>query len=437
MSNKLSNSDRQRVSDALTECARKTKDIDDPVKLADAAYSILSDKLGDRPGLFKAACQVYNSCKSIHKLSEASDDTRGNSFSILNVQDMSDRLQRDNANAIRKAASVPAKFTINKIEETTEQLVKTASADRTIEPELKLIKAPRLGISDAKRFIREELEDIESLLRKSASQLRNAEMEYADSFDMFVSAFATESTSVRKEAAARLYANFNTQADALIQEFGSVRPMQKLASESYNNKYVGTPSLPDTAVCRLAKIAMDNKVALDKQRSDYDTIVNELAEATINYSREYMAMHKRASEALLAGTALGGLSKVLGFEETKKDDIHDAVFTTDAMNRMLAHSYKRSFIRAATQKAIAKYSLDKIVPAFNRAVAKLPANTRMIPATANQQLIESLMIDELAKGSVPSGNDAEIIANLAESVGKLRTNKGMYEGNYLNDKQTT
>ena len=436
MIKKLSSTDRQRVSTALSDCARKTKDITDSAELANEVYSILSDKLGDNPGLFKAACQVYNSCKSIHKLSEATDDNRGDSFSILDVQEMSDRLSKDKANKIRKAASAPASFyKIAKPEDLKGSIQKTASASRDSEPELQKVPAPRIGKSEFRSFLREELADIEDLLRKHAGSVKTAKMLAEDALDMFVSAFATESRHVRKEAAARLYANYGSVAENLISEFGSRRPLSKIASADYVDSFAGTPSIPDTVIYRLAKKAMDSMSSLSQIEEDDKTITELMARSVIDYTKAYTELHKEAAaEATipLAGGALASLGRMLGLEEIDDKKIRDEVFSTEMTNNIVSHSYQRAFIRAATNNAIRKYALHKIVAAFNRAVAKLPPNTRMVPATANQQLIEGMMIDELAKGAVPSKADTEIISSLANTIGKLKTDKGIYEGNAAN-----
>ena len=78
--------------------------------------------------------------------------------------------------------------------------------------------------------------------------------------------------------------------------------------------------------------------------------------------------------------------------------------------------------------SLAKYPLSKLVPAYNKAVATLPPNTRLAPATANQALIESLMAKDLATGSVPSKADIELISALANTLGKYRVEDGIIQG---------
>lgn len=434
--NKLSTKDRQRVSDALAECARETKNIDNPSELSDAAFNLLSKKLGDNPGLFKAACQVYNSCKSIHKLSEADDKTRGDSFSILNVQELSDRLAKSRATNLKKAASAPAVFTVVRnraIQKAEKPLDKKASASKdtkTPQEEVKL---------DCRRYLRDAVQDMENLINKYAAALKAAECRESASFDRFVTAFATEPRHIRKEAAARLHANFSELADELFTRFATVRPMQKLAAVEYKGKYRGTPSLPDTGLYKAAMEAMIATEDVRQAQEFYRTAVKSLAEDAMDLTRKYTGLDKQAAGAGLATAVTGGASAGMGSTIAKTffgegDDISSEalrkkIYNTELTNALLSHGSKRAFMHAVQDPTISKYALHKIVTAFNKAIAKLPPNAKLVPATANQQLIESLMIDALATGSVPSKADTEVISTLADTLGKLQTNQGVYKGN--------
>lgn len=436
--NRLSTKDRQRVSDALAECARETKSIDNPTELSDAAYNLLSKKLGDNPGLFKAACQVYNSCKSIHKLSEADDKTRGNSFSILDVQELSNRLAEDTAKNIRKAASAPAVFSAvpRRSGETVGSLSKTASSQTKNE---KVTKLQLPADFDYKKYLRDAVNEMENLIHKYASALNTAEREAAQAFERFVTAFATEPRYVRKEASARLHANFNVLADELLQRFDEARPLHKIASEEYSTKYCGTPTIPSTGIYKQAMEAMLASEKLKQAEEFYHTAVATIADAAMDLSRKYMAIEKQAAAGTsMAVAATGGasagaggsLSKILfGDDATSQEAIKRKIYTTDLSNALMSHGTKRAFMHAVQNPTISKYAVHKIVSAFNKAMAQLPVNARLVPATANQQLIESLMIDALATGAVPSKADTEVIANLANTLGKLPTAQGIYEGN--------
>lgn len=426
------------MSEALAECARETKDIDNPAELSDAAYNLLSKKLGDNPGLFKAACQVYNSCKSIHKLSEADDKTRGNSFSILDVQELSSRLAQDSAKNIRKAASAPAVFSTvpgRRNSGAGNTLTKTASEKKQ---KIENSKVTLPDDFDYKNHLRDAVQDMESLIHKYSSALTKAERNANLAFERFVTAFATETKHVRKEAAARLHANFGVMADELIKQFDSVRPLHKLASAEYVGKYRGTPSLPSTGIYKLAMESMLASEELKQAEEAYHTAVSEVANEATSLTRKYLALSKSAGATGMAVAATGGASAgaggaisrlLFGESPTSQESLRRKIYTTELSNELISLGSKRAFMHAVQNPTISKYALHKILSAYNKAIAQLPANARLVPATANQQLIESLMIDALATGSVPSKADAEVISTLANTLGKMQTSQGIYEGN--------
>ena len=426
MTKKLSAVDRQRVSNALTKCAAATKDIETNEELADKAYQILSKELGDNPGLFKAACQVYNSCKSIHKLSAADDNTRGNSFSILNVQDMSSRLTADKAKTIRKAASAPAMFSkvVKPVE--GEVLQKVASVQ-----ECKVDTAtPKVDNNDYRQFLIAELEDTEAFLYKSATAVRNASRRFESALDSFISALATEPREIRKEAAARLYANYGEPAAVLLDCFSKKRPLQKLAAADYKGKFKGTPHLPGSGLFKRAQAALEAKQELDARTKLHSEVLASSANMVLDHCRSYYGLGKKAAglaELVVKTEALKDLASFFGGGEEDMD-YAKKVFNSQFINNMLAHSHRRSFMRAAMNDALAKYPLSELVPAYNKAIATLPANTRLLPATANQSLIESIMMKDLATGSTPSKADIELISTLANTVGKYRVQDGQIAG---------
>lgn len=433
MTKKLSAIDRQRVSNALTKCAAATKDIESAAELSEKAYQLLAKELGDNPGLFKAACQVYNSCKSIHKLSEADDSTRGNSFAILNVHELTDRLESDKANAIRKAASAPAIFIKSPTSVSEKPLEKAASAPAPKQSRANKLPSAEIAKADYATFLTSELRDAEQLLYKSAGMVRRAERIYQDAIDAFVSAMATEPSAMRKQAAARLYANYGERIVEAFDKLAEKRPLSKVASADYRCKYKGTPSLPTGVVGNTAVKLIEAADMLEARTKMHDVILEKTASMVLDHCRSYYGLGKTAAAGdglaglVVKSTALKQITDLFGDGDTDKDVAKD-IFNSEFVNNMIAHSHRRAFMRAALNDALSVYPLHKLVPAYNRAVATLPANTRLMPATANQALIESLMAKELATGSVPSKADAELISTLANTIGKLRVKDGLVEG---------
>jgi hypothetical protein len=421
MTKKLSAVDRQRVSNALTKCAAATKDIESNKELADKAYQILSKELGDNPGLFKAACQVYNSCKSIHKLAAANDDNRGNSFSILNVQDMSSRLNAEKVARIRKAASAPVVFGKVERPENTAPMQKAASANKAVKAEFEV---PAFDVADYRQYVISELQDAENFVLKTASAVQRASDLRDGLLERFISAMATESKELRKDAAARLVANYGEDAEKLISAFGAARPLQKLASADYRNKFKGTPSLQHGRTSELATQLIEAEKSLRDAIYTHSIALEKTAGMVMDHARAYMGIKKAAAADKLITTALKAdiikdFAENIGIDELDKNKVAKDVIDNKFINRMIAHSHRRAFMRALQNPAIAKYPLDKALAAFNATIPKLPISQRNVPATAHQSLIESQMMNALATGSVPSKADTEIITTLANTIGKL------------------
>ena len=423
MTKKLSAVDRQRVSNALTKCAAATKDIETNEELADKAYQILSKELGDNPGLFKAACQVYNSCKSIHKLSAADDNTRGNSFSILNVQDMSSRLTADRAKTIRKAASAPAMFSKVSKPSNFEPIRKAANADNRCATNTQF-EVPAFDSHDYRHFLIGELEDAEAFILKTASAVQRTSARRDALLESFTAALATEPRELRKDAAARLVANYGEEADKIIKAFGNARPLQKLATADYHNKFKGTPSLQKSRATELATELIEAERELRKAAIMHSVALEKTANMVIDHAKQYMLIKSAAVGDKLLGTALKAdiirdFAEQVGIEEMDKDKMAKEVINNRFINRMIAHSHRRAFMRALQNPAIAKYPIDQALAAFNATIPKLPISQRNMPATAHQSLIESQMMNALATGSVPSKADTEVITTLANTIGKL------------------
>lgn len=424
MINKLSANDRQRVADALTKCATETRDIEQTDKLADKAYSIFAKELGDSPGLFKAACQVYNSCKSIHKLSAASDDTRGNSFAILNVQDMVDRLANDNKIALRKSANRPAVFT-HCVKNSNGSLQKAASADAHTTAKSKTA-APEFSRGDYQQFVISDIAAIEDCLIKAANQLTNAEDKLEDAVSMFVAVMSTTPTTMRKDACSRLHAYYGKEFESMVDVFNERRPMQKMASEVYCNKYKGTPSLSEPDLVK----AVDMVIAMRKKASEakaaYEAVVTECSETLRDHIAFYKNLTKKADigetfgKAVVQAKAIGDISELLGDSKVDASSVERKIYNTKLVNAIIGHSARRALIKAILNPTISSYPLPEIIPATNRAIARLPIQARKMPITANQSLFESLLISELATKATPSKADVQSIAELTKAFGGLK-----------------
>ena len=425
----LSSKDQKRVSDALAKCAAATKDIEDQQQLNDAAYGIFKDSLGDNPGLFKVACRVYNSCKSIHKLSAAGDDDRGNSFALLDANGLTDRLNKEASIAIYKQASAPVVFsTLPKIDK-TEPMRKVASSVTANKP---ILAVEKLDGAARKSAINQIIRDWEDLVKEASSELSAASRELSSCMSDFVTALLQVPSNLRKTAAAEVYANYGSDADLAIRRFNEMRPMHKIASADYVGKYKGTPLISAKAVELASSKLFEANDELVVKKAYMDKVASECVAAMRTL---FTGMRKSAASDGLAGKALtaaigadvvSGLPELLGYDYTEEKG-RSALADTEVENAILAAGSRRAFMKSLHNDTIASYPLPKIVEAFNLAYSKLPPSVRRMPATRSQALINAEMIATLAEGNTPSKADREHLLSIMKQF-DYKTPVGLSEG---------
>lgn len=435
MTKKLSNSERDRVSAILTKCAQETKHIENSAELGDAVFSILSKELGDNPGLFKAACQTYNSCKSIYKLEAADDNTRGNSFSILDVQDMMARLNAKKSVDLRKAASAPAVF---KKAETVKPMKKVASAATPIKDTTKKMSMNGIDERTVRGFIKQELDDLDCVLHKTASAVRVANAVLESAVGELSHDLIAMGESDRIKHLSKIAANFGDYGKTLLAIFEENNPRYAVSSKQGFVKYKGTPALGSEAIYKKASAAVDSMKNAETAEAFKQFALLKGADALKSYAKIYgKGIDKRADAGGVIGTTIKAdaakdIADMLSLRSEDAKKIINDIYNAEYMNELIGHSYGRAFMNAAMDESIAKYPLDKLVSAFNAAVAKLPVNTRMTPATMHQSLINSLMINALATGSAPSKADTDTIEALQTAYSRLNMDRGYVEDNNLN-----
>lgn len=434
MTKRLSNSERDRVSAILTKCAQETKHIEDSAELGDAVFNILSKELGDNPGLFKAACQTYNSCKSIYKLESATDDNRGNSFSILDVQDMMAKLNAQKMINLQKAASAPAIFKKTK---STKPIQKTASTGEVMtnstEPTVKSVDAGMV-----RRFVKNELNELETLLNKTASAVRVADAALKAAVDELNHDLVAVGEFDRTAYLSKIAANFGGYGKALLAVFEEANPRYRVSDKAGFVTYKGTPSMGSDPIYKKA-----SSVVAAIRSAESAEALNQLAllkgsEALKSYAKLYRSgISKRAAGGTILDTAIKAdaakdIAEMLSLTTQDRNKLIKDIYNSEYMNELIGHSYGRAFMNAVMDESIAKYPLDKLVTAFNSAVSKLPVNTRNTPATMHQALINSLMINALATGSAPSKADADTIETLQTAYSRLNMDRGFVDANNLN-----
>ena len=408
----LSPKDQKRVSDALSKCASETKSIEDPQQLEDAAYGIFKESLGDNPKLFKVACRVYNSCKSIHKLAAADDDTRGDTFALLDANAMAERLKNDNRIAMCKQASAPATFGVlptiaNTVEEPIRKVASAVSKITGIVPE-------KMSGAEKREAIVRIVGDWESMVKEASAELTMARREFSDAMDVFVATFGTIPTALRKSAAAKVYANYGKFAADAIDRFNEARPMYKVASSDYVDKYKGTPIIDDPevaeAVDKLDKAndkLLAKKAYLDRVVVECATAVDELFEGV----KKSASVGDTAIKSVITADLASGIPSLLGYDYTD-EYAKSQLANIELENAILAAGSRRAFIKSLHNDTIASYPLPKIVEAFNMAYSKLPPSVRRMPATRSQAMINAEMITTLAENNTPSKADREHLLSI-------------------------
>lgn len=404
----LSSADQKRVSDALAKCAAATKDIEDPKQLSDAAYGIFSSALGDNPGLFKVACRVYNSCKSIHKLASASDDTRGNSFTLLDPNQLSARLAQDRQTSLIKAASAPASF--GKIQRQAAVSVKPMQKAASAVVDSVASVAPMFtSKAEVRTAVVDELNEWDVLIKNASADVSASRRAFADSLDKFIAVLGSTPDSLRKRAAAQLYANYGAAVTEAFSRFNSARPMSKIASADYVGKFRGTPQIDNVDIATATKNLLSSNDRLLRS----EQLLNKVAsDATVSIREMFDGLKKSAGIAdtavktAVTADLLSDIPSFLGYGHTSKDT-QEAINNTEIENAVLAASSKRAFIKAVQDPVIASYPLPDVVTAFNIALKRIPPSARRLPATRNQALINAEMVAALAEGNTPSKADRE------------------------------
>ncbi len=426
----LSSIDQKRVADALAKCASATKDIEDSEQLQSAAYSIFKEALGDSPGLFKVACRVYNSCKSIHKLSAAGDDDRGNSFAILDANSLTNRLKNDNNIALFKRASVPATFgVLSKAEPTHGHMQKAASAGVD---KVSGIVAEKLDGATKRNALNQVISDWEELVKEASAELSESQRTNNRCVADFVYSLSAIPANLCKSAAAEAYANYGGLISEAIDKFNSSKPMYKIASCDYVGKFKGTPVITDKELARSADNLCKSHANLLTKKAYMDRIV---VECTAAIKDLFNGIRKSAASDGLAGKALtaaigadvvSGIPELLGYDYTE-DKARSALADTKIENAIIAAGSRRAFMKSLHNDTIASYPLPEIIKAFNMAYSKLPPSVRRMPATRSQALIDAEMITALAEGNTPSKADREHLLSIMKQF-DYKTPVGLAEG---------
>ena len=405
------------AKNALLECIEKTAGIEDKKELNKQAFDVLYKHLGDQPELLKRACEAYNHKKSLYKLESATDDTRGDSFAILDAPALYEKaLNKKHTEDMTKVASASMKpmFWADEVPDVSNSadeipLQKFASAEHAVETE----PAP-MSAREAQYALTEELRNSADLIYKYANDLDSERVRFNDAVDHIVLELSTMPASMQKKAASLISTVMGSFGDMLISEFNKKRPMQKIASiERIEAR--GTLRLPKDNVYKYAKLA---KKAYDSFYRAQNALLEFSDDVVGHLKNDFLpavGLSKRAaglSSVILTNAVINSMPDAFGISDGDYNKVAEKLFTPTVQNKVRELSTKRALYELYNDDYIASFPDSQIIDAFNEVLQQLPPKERLRPAL-NTALLKSRVIDYLGRGGVASAADADKI--LAQS----------------------
>lgn len=416
---RLSDYDRRRGEQALKSCIEQTNHITDTAQLNKTASDILIKELGDNPELLRRACETYNHTKSLYKLSHSDDNTRGDSFAILDTPTIYEQaVDRLRTNTLLKSASAVSRFKpVFKKEEQPAQIKKVAAA-----PVQKQASAPADTRPNwqLRAELDSELRRWGDLLIKLASKEENAGTRLARAMDQYQSVMTVQPAAFRKEAAAMISAVHGVFGDELIQRFNTARPMFKVASYT---------RLPHKGSVKAPRHEVYEHAALVKQANDsvlHATAIKQQALRDVLGCLKSMDMTTLRKDAAAGGLIAGSMllntignqmPEAFGVRDGDTDKLRESLNSEQLRNNLRELETKRTFYDMLEDSYIASFPLPDIVKAYNASLQSLPVTEQQRPGM-NKQLLISRMTERLGRGNVPSAADEEKILRATEALSK-------------------
>ena len=405
------------AKNALLECIEKTAGIEDKAELNKQAFDVLYKHLGDQPELLKRACEAYNHKKSLYKLESATDDTRGDSFAILDAPALYEKaLNKKHTEDMTKVASASMKpmFWADEVPMAADiaeeiPLQKFASAETAVQ----YVDKPWTP-REAQYELTEELRGDANLIYKYANELDSARVQFSNAMDRMTLELATMPMSMRKQAASLIVSVMGSFGDSLIDEFNKKRPMQKLASVDRIESR-GTLRFPNDNVYKYAKMAKKASDTFNRTRKALLDFSDDIIQHLSNDFLPATGLSKRAAglaSVVATGAIMKSMPEAFGITDGDYNKVAEKLFTPTVQNKVRELSTKRALYELYNDDYISSFSDDQIVDAFNQVLQQLPPSERLRPAL-NTALIKSRVIDYLGRGGVASAADADKI--LAQS----------------------
>lgn len=427
------------AKNALLECIEKTAGIEDKAELNKQAFDVLYKHLGDQPELLKRACEAYNHKKSLYKLESATDDTRGDSFAILDAPALYEKaLNKKHTEDMTKVASASMKpmFWADEVPDVSNiaeeiPLQKFASAETAVQ----YVDKPWTP-REAQYELTEELRGDANLIYKYANELDSARVQFSNAMDRMTLELATMPMSMRKQAASLIVSVMGSFGDLLIDEFNKKRPMQKLASVSRIESR-GTLRFPNDNVYKYAKMAKKASDTFNRTRKALLDFSDDIIQHLSNDFLPATGLSKRAAglaSVIAGGAIMKSMPEAFGITDGDYNKVAEKLFTPTVQNKVREISTKRALYELYTDDYISSFSDDQIVDAFNQVLQQLPPNERLRPAL-NTALIKSRVIDYLGRGGVASAADADKILAQTKSLAPQSQYKTDVESSAIRTKE--
>lgn len=418
---RLSDYDRQRGEQALKSCIEKTNHIADAAQLNKVASDILIQSLGDNPELLRRACETYNHTKSLYKLSHSDDNTRGDSFAILNTPEIYEQaVERLRTNTLMKAASATPRFKplfTREEQQDTAPMQKAASAP--VQKQASVIEDNRPEWQ-LRAELDSELRKWGDLLIKLASKEANAGTALSRALDRYQSVMTVQPAAFRKEAAAVISTAYGAFGDSLIARFNEARPMFKVASYK---------KLPHKGSIKVPRHEVYEHVALVKQANSQMLRATNIKERALQdvlgclKSMNFDVLRKQAgaggilASSMMLNTLGNQMPDAFGVRDGDNEKVRENLKSAQLRNNLRELETKRVFYDALEDDYISSFPLEDIVKAYNASLQSLPPTEQQRPGW-NKQLLVSRMTERLGRGNIPSAADEEKILRAAEALSR-------------------
>lgn len=409
----------ERAPEALDILVKTAGGCEDSAELHKQAVAILGAKLGTSEGPIKNVCRAFNSNKAVYKHSTASDETRGNDYTLLNPDLVfGDICKIASAKAVKKVANKSMRPTFTHIEPKATTTLKKAASAGVVDPAEFIDIDP--SIRNMSLTICNTLNGAVYVINKIATGIDIARSEYCVAVDNLNRTIA----GMPKQAAADLGSLATAKYGALLHD------VQWGCKEL--KKYASAPKMPEGGIYDRVSDVAQKSFVLDSRKELLKQACADFAKAAVDlagaYNLQRYSMRKKADglSSRIIGTAIGSaLPDVLGLKGGISASNYEELMNPNVRNVLRELELKRNFFEVYDDDYISTFPLEQVQAAYNMAIQKLPDKMKKHPSSATQ-LIRSWVTKQLSHGGVTSAEDAADVLQAAESLRNERLDINPY-----------